>query len=219
MGAIFSAMLSPAVGVLISPFPIVGLILILLSDQARKNSICYMLGWILGNAAVFTIAMLCMRAGAAAQGDPSALGRIIALALGALLILFAVKEFLGRPKAGEEAKTPKWFDKMSRIRPLGAAGFGAFLSALNPKNMLLSISAGAAVGALNASAAHEFAAALAYTLIASCSIIVPTAAFLIAGRRLDSALDAMRVWLVQNNAVIMSLLMLMIGLNMISKAF
>ncbi len=219
MGPVFSAILSPAVGVLISPFPIVGLILILLSDKARENSLFYMLGWILGNAAVFTIAMLCMSAGAASQDDPSALGKIIAFILGALLIAFAVKEFLGRPKDGEKAKTPKWFDKMSSISPLGAAGFGVFLSALNPKNLLLSISAGTAVGALNAAVSHEFAAAIAYTLIASASIIVPTVAFLVAGKRLDKALDSMRVWLVQNNAVIMSLLMLMIGLNMISKAF
>ncbi len=219
MGSVFSAFLSPAVGVLISPFPIVGLILILLSDNARKNSIFYALGWVLGNAAVFSIAMLCMRTGAASQGGSSALGKIIALILGALLILFSVKEFLGRAKAGEEAKTPKWFDKMSKISPLGAAGFGAFLSALNPKNLLLSISAGTAVGALNVSASYELAAAIAYTLIASGSIIVPTVAFFIAGRRLDKALGAMRVWLVQNNALIMSLLLLLIGLNMVSKAF
>ncbi len=39
MGSAFSAILSPAVGILISPFPIVGLILILLSNKARINSI------------------------------------------------------------------------------------------------------------------------------------------------------------------------------------
>ncbi len=219
MGQIITAILSPAVGVLISPFPIVGLILILLSDKARANSIFYMLGWIFGNAAVFAIAMLCMGAGAASQDDPSTVGKIVALVLGILLIIFAIKEFCGRPKAGEEAKTPKWFDKMSKISPLGAIGFGVFLSALNPKNALLSVSAGTAVGALNVPSAYELAAVIIYTLIASSSIIVPAITFLFAGKRLDKALGTMRIWLVQNNAVIMSVLMLMIGLNMIGKAF
>lgn len=219
MGQIIAGILSPAVGVLISPFPIVGLILILLSERARANSIFYMLGWILGNATVFTIAMLCMSAGAASQDDPSTLAKIIALLLGILLIVFAVKEFCGRLKTGEDVKTPKWFDKMSKISPLGAAGFGVLLSALNPKNALLSVSAGAAVGAMKTSSSHEVAAVIIYMLIASASIIVPTTAFLFAGKRLEKPLSTMRVWLVQNNAIIMSVLMLMIGINMIGKAF
>lgn len=218
MGHILSAILSPAVGVVISPFPIVGLILILLSDKARANSAMYMAGWIFGNALAFTIAMLCMSAGAASRDDPSTLGRVVALALGALLVIGAIKEFHGRPRAGEEAKTPKWFDKLSKIGPFGAAGFGVLLSALNPKNALLSVGAGAAVGALSLSFAHELAAAALYTLIASSSIIVPTAAFLFAGKRMDGALNSMRIWLVHNNAVIMSVLLLIIGLNMIGKA-
>lgn len=218
MSQIFAAILSPAVGVLISPFPIVGLILILLSDKARVNSLFYMAGWILGNAAVFAISMYFMGMNSSSQDDPSTLAKIIALILGILLIALSVKEFRGRPKAGEEAKTPKWFDKMSKIESLGAAGFGLFLSALNPKNALLSISAGTAVGALKLSSGYEISAIILYTLIASCSIIVPTVAFLIAGKRLDKMLDSMRIWLVHNNAVIMSVLMLMIGLNMIGKA-
>lgn len=218
MGQIISAILSPAVGVLISPFPIVGLILILLSEKARVNSIFYMIGWIAGNALVCTIAMLCMSAGIRSQGEPSTLAKIISFVLGGLLIVCAVMEFIKRPKAGEDPKTPKWFDKMSKISSIGAIGFSLFLSALNPKNALLSLSAGAAIGALNLSGAQEGLAVGIYTLIASISIIVPTIAFLIAGQRLDKTLDAMRSWLIHNNAVIMSVLLLMIGLNMITKA-
>lgn len=219
MGQAISALLSPAVGVMISPFPIVGLILILLSEKARANSIAYMLGWFVGNAAIFTIAMLCMSAGTGAQSDPSTLAKVIFVVLGALLILAAVHEFSKRPKAGEDPKTPKWFAKMSEISPKGAVGFGVLLSALNPKNALLSISAGAAVGALHLSGMQDFASVLIFTLIASVLIIVPTIAFLVAGHRLDNFLDEVRKWLVQNNAVIMSVLFLLIGINIISKAF
>lgn len=219
MGQAISTLLSPAVGVMISPFPIVGLILILLSDKARPNSIAYLLGWFVGNAVIFTIAMLCMGAGTGAQSDPSTLVKIIFIVLGALLILAAVHEFSKRPKVGEEPKTPKWFAKMSEIAPKGAAGFGFILSALNPKNALLSISAGAGVGALHLAVGQEIASVFIFTLIASALIIVPTIAFLVAGHRLDKFLDSVRGWLVQNNAVIMSVLLLLIGINILSKAF
>lgn len=219
MGQAFSAMLSPAVGVLISPFPIVGLILILLSDKARLNSVCYMVGWVVGNAAVFTIAMLFMGAGVGSQGEPGTVAKIVFIVLGALLILAAIHEFTKRPKKGEEPKTPKWFAKMSKIGPGGALGFGLFLSALNPKNALLSLTAGASVGALGLSAGQETGSVILFALLASASIIVPTIAFLIAGHRLDKWLDSVRDWLIRYNAVIMSVLFLMIGLNIIGKAF
>lgn len=218
MGQAFSAILSPAVGVLISPFPIVGLILILLSDKARSNSVFYMCGWIVGNLLMFLIGMFFMGMGAG-QGEPGTAGRIVSLVLGALLILLAVREFMQRPKRGEEPKTPKWFAKMTQIGVAGAAGFGVFLSALNPKNALLSLGAGAGVGALGLGGTQQAISAILYVVLASASIIVPTVAFLLAGHKLDKALDSMRDWLIENNAVIMSVLLLMIGLNMLGKAF
>lgn len=216
MSQAFSAILSPAVGVLISPLPVVGLILILLSNKARSNSIFYMLGWIVGNAAVFTIGMLCMGAGVQ-QGEPGTVKTIVSVVLGILLIVVAIREFMKRPKKGQEAPTPKWFAKLTQIGVWGAAGFGFFLSALNFKNMLLSLSAGTGVGALGLSGGQEAASTVIYTFIASASIIVPTVAFLIAGKQMDKILDSLRGWLVQYNAIIMSVLLLMIGINMIAK--
>ena len=218
MSQAVAALLSPAVGVLISPFPIVGLILILLSKKARSNSVFYMLGWMLGNAVVFTVGMLGVGMGAG-QNEPGTIAKIISLVLGGLLILLAVREFLKRPKKGEVPKTPKWFSEMTKIGVFGAAGFGLFLSALNVKNALLSLGAGASVGVLGLGVPQQGLSVVIFTLIASASIIVPTVAFLLAGHRLDHTLDSMRVWLVENNAVIMSVLLFVIGIGVISKAF
>lgn len=217
MSQIFSAILSPAVGVLISPFPIVGLILILLSDKSRSNSIFYMLGWMVGNAAVFTLGMLCMGL-TTGQGGSGIVTKIVQLALGGLLLFLGVREFMKRPKKGETPQTPKWFAKMTKIGVWGAAGFGFFLSALNIKNALLSLGAGTSVGALGLPFSQQLLSILIFTLLASASIIVPTVAFLFAGHGLDKIMESTREWLVQNNAVIMSVLLLVIGLGMMSKA-
>ena len=219
MGQAFSAILSPAVGILISPFPIVGLILILLSDKARANSILYMLGWIIGNTVTFTLAMLFMGAGMSSQDDPSTIVRIVFLVLGILLIIMAVHSFMQRPKAGAEPKTPKWFAKMSKIGPLGAGGFGLVLSALNPKNLMLSLSAGASVGALTLTGSQQALITVIFVALASCAIVIPTIAFLFAGKRLNHVLNDVRAWLVHHNAIIMAVLLLLIGLSTIGKAF
>ena len=219
MGEALSAILAPAVGVLISPFPIVGLILILLSNKARLNSIFYMLGWIIGNAAVFLIAMFAIGARMEAENEPSNFARLVFLVIGLLSILFAIFEFSRRPKKGQVPKTPKWFTRMGSISAPGVGGVGLFLSALNPEDTLFSLSAGAAIGSMDLSVGQEIGAAIIYTAVASCSIIIPTIAFLIAGKRIHKTLGAARVWLIHNNSVIMAVLFLMIGIDVMSKAF
>ncbi|EPD3685896.1 GAP family protein [Listeria monocytogenes] len=216
MGSAFSAILSPAVGILISPFPIVGLILILLSNKARINSIFYTVGWIVGNIAIFFIGLFLMSSAVSSSGDQSTLVKVVLIVLGALLILLGAHDFTKRPKKGEQAATPKWFEKMSNIKPGGAMMF-AFV--VNPKNMLLSLTAGVSVGALNLSGGQETTATIIFGIIACCSIYIPTIAFLLAGSKLNNALDSTRKWLIQNNSVIMAVLFLFIGLSVISKAF
>ncbi|AIS58769.1 GAP family protein [Listeria ivanovii] len=219
MDSAFSAILSPAVGILISPFPIVGLILILLSNKARINSIFYTIGWIIGNIAIFFIGLFLMSSAVNSSGDQSMLVKIVLIVLGGLLILLGAHDFMKRPKNGEKAATPKWFEKMSNIKPGGAMIFAFALSAINPKNMLLSLTAGVSVGALNLAGGQETATIIMFTLIACCSIYIPTIAFLVAGDKLNKVLDSARKWLIQNNSVIMAVLFLFIGLSVISKAF
>ncbi|EAG0205752.1 GAP family protein [Listeria monocytogenes] len=219
MGSAFSAILSPAVGILISPFPIVGLILILLSNKARINSIFYTVGWIVGNIAIFFIGLFLMSSAVSSSGDQSTLVKVVLIVLGVLLILLGAHDFTKRPKNGEKAATPKWFEKMSNIKPGGAMIFAFVLSAVNPKNMLLSLTAGVSVGALNLAGVQETTATIIFGIIACCSIYIPTIAFLLAGSRLNNALDSTRKWLIQNNSVIMAVLFLFIGLSVISKAF
>lgn len=218
MDSAVSAILSPAVGILISPFPIVGLILILLSNKARINSIFYTLGWIIGNIVIFLIGLFVMGSAVNTSGDQSMLVKIVLIVLGVLLILLGAHDFTKRPKKGEKADTPKWFAKMSNIKPGGAMIFAFLLSAVNPKNMLLSLTAGVSVGTLNLVGGQETMAIILFGIIACCSIYIPTIAFLIAGDRLDNVLDSTRKWLIQNNSLIMALLFLFIGLSVISKA-
>ncbi|WP_271001025.1 GAP family protein [Listeria seeligeri] len=219
MDSAISAILSPAVGILISPFPIVGLILILLSNKARINSIFYTVGWIVGNIAVFFIGLFLMGSAVSSSEDQSMVVKIVLLVLGVLLILLGAHDFMKRSKNGEEATTPKWFEKMSHIKPGGAMVFAFVLSAVNPKNMLLSLTAGVSVGTLNLAGGQEITATIIFGIIACCSIYIPTIAFLIAGRKLNNVLDITRKWLIQNNSVIMAVLFLFIGLSVISKAF
>lgn len=214
---VIGELLSPAIGIAISPFPIVGLILILLSQRAKESSLFYMLGWLLGNGVVYVVAAFLLHTASEASGDPSTRQKIVRLFFSAILIFFAVKKFVQRPKKGEEAKVPKWFQKVEDIKPKGAFSLGLMLSAANPKNVLFGISAGVSVGSLSLSNGQLWGSLLLFIGIAGFTVYLPTILFSIKGTAIHQQLTQLKTWLMQNNALIMSLLMLFIGINMISK--
>ena len=65
---------------------------------------------------------------------------------GVLLLLLAVRQWRGRPKPGAEAALPGWMSAMDSLTLPKAAGLGFVLSAVNPKNLLMCVAAGAAIG-------------------------------------------------------------------------
>lgn len=56
-----------------------------------------------------------------------------------------------------------------------------------------------------------------FTLIAASMVAVPVVAFLIAGRRMEPSLNSLHAWLTQNNATVMAVLLLVIGVVLLGK--
>ena len=54
-------------------------------------------------------------------------------------------------------------------------------------------------------------------LLAASTVLIPVVGSLIAAARLAGPLEKLREWLVDNNAVIMAVLLLVIGVSMIGK--
>jgi hypothetical protein len=91
------------------------------------------------------------------------------------------------------------------------------LSAVNPKNLLLAVSAGLIVGAAGLTFSQASVVIIIFVLLAACTVIIPVIGYLIASARLAGPLDKLREWLVANNATIMAVLLLVIGVAVIGK--
>lgn len=220
MGEDIGQLLPIAVGVMLSPLPIVGVILMLLSTKAKVNGPMFLLGWLAGLAIVVggVVAFVNPDELNQSDGSPSTLNGLLHLALGILLLLLAVKQLKGRPQQGEEPAMPKWMAKMQDASPLFAFGMGAFLSGLNPKNLILGIAAAAAIVAGNLTSSQQIAAVLVFMVLASLTIGIPVLWYLAAGERAKAKLDTLRGWLVQYNWVIMCVLFLILGVKLIGDA-
>ncbi|WP_429635884.1 GAP family protein, partial [Staphylococcus aureus] len=121
------------------------------------------------------------------------------------------------PAPGETAALPKW---MSAIDSLTAGrGFvlAFILAAVNPKNLLLAAGAGVAIGTAGLSAGSTTVVVLIFVVVAASSVAIPVIGYLVAADRMRGPLDGLRDWLVRNNATVMAVLLLVIGVVLIGK--
>jgi hypothetical protein len=219
MGQAISDILPLAVGVMISPIPIIAVILMLFSPRAKVNGPSFLLGWVVGLGAVVAIVYTVADGlDTSTDSDASDGSSTLLVVLGIVLILMARRHWRGRPKAGEQAPMPKWMSAIDGITPLKAIGLGVLLSAINPKNLLLSVGAAAAVGQAPGISTDDAVVALAvFVIIASLSIAIPVLVDLLAGAKAERILDGWKAWLQQNNATVMAVLLLVIGVVLLSK--
>jgi len=94
-------------------------------------------------------------------------------------------------------------------------GGGAFLSGLNPKNLLLAVSAAAAIAATGISGGQQMLAYAIFVVIGSVGVAIPGVIYFAMGDQAAPTLDRLRQWLAHNNAVIMAALMLVIGAKLV----
>ena len=218
MGAVIGDLLPLAIGIAISPIPIIAVILMLLSRRATATSTGFLLGWVVGVVLVTVVVLaLVGQAGNTAGGEPSTLSSVLKLVLGAALILLAVRQWQGRPKEGETAAMPKWMDAIESFTFVRALLLGFGLSAINPKNLLLCLAAGTTIGAAHLPTGQVVVATVVFTLLACSSIAVPVAGYLAARDRMAAPLERLRAWLTQNNAAVMAVLLVVIGTVLLGK--
>lgn len=219
MNVVMGQVLPLALGVAISPIPIIAAILMLLSPKARVTSVGFLLGWVVGITVAVTAFTLLSSALPEQDADGSKPTQgIVQLVLAVLLFLVAMRQWRGRPKAGAAAELPKWMQAIDKVTFPVAVGLGFLLSALNPKNLILAAGAGVDIASASLDQGESIAVIALFVVVAASTVAVPVIAYLVAADKLHGPLDALRVWLERENAVIMTVLLLVIGVAMLGKA-
>jgi threonine/homoserine/homoserine lactone efflux protein len=149
-------------------------------------------------------------------GDGSPAARWIKGVLGLILMVLGVRQWLGRPRAGEVSEPPSWMAALGTFTPTRSAGLGLLMSAVKPKNPLLTIAAAAAIAEAGLPVGQEAAILLAFTLVASVAVIGPVGVLLTMGERASRVLHRWQVWLSRNNDVVMSIVLLVFGLILVA---
>jgi hypothetical protein len=113
---------------------------------------------------------------------------------------------------------PTWMGAIDSFTPVKALGFAAILAGANPKNLLLAVAGAAVIAQTGISGAQQAVAYLIFALIGTVGVGTPVVIYLTLGERSQQLLARLKDWMSRHNAVIMSVLCLVIGAKLIGDA-
>jgi threonine/homoserine/homoserine lactone efflux protein len=214
-----SAVLTYAVGVAISPTPIIAGILMLFSARARINGPMFLAGWVVAIGVLSAAAYFVADAGDAATdetaSDTISWGKA---AVGVFFLLMAAKQWRSRPAPGVQSEMPKWMAGIDSFSPGKAFTLGLLVAGVNPKNLLLSLGAGAALAQVDPTTSEAIVSWVVFVLVGSVTIAGPVIYYLVGGEKARASLDSMKQWLAVHNAAVMTVLFLFFGVKLIADA-
>lgn len=211
MGQAIGDLLPSAIGVALSPVPIIAVILILGTPKARSNGPAFALGWVLGLIIVSVIVLLVASGSDDPDSGSSDAVNVVKLLIGVLFLLLAFKQWQGRPKPGEEATLPKWMSTIDSFAPGKSLVLGAALSGANPKNLALTLAAAASIAQAGLDGGESAIAVAVFVVIGSLTVAGPVLFFMFASDRAAQPLASIKEFMSAHNAVIMMVVLLVLG--------
>lgn len=205
----FAYSLPMALGISLSPLPVVFSVSVLLSSRPA-NATAFSLGWAVGifliGFTVFLIPGL-----EAERGEPTLLAGGIRLILGAGLLFLAIRQWMKHLSGEGVSESPRLLNKLNDSTPGKTLVTGLMLSVFNPKNLLLTLAGVSYIDAYASSLAEQSLVLLFFTLVASAGVILPIIGYILFPARAQSFLAVTRSWLLRNNAAVVGSFLLALG--------
>jgi hypothetical protein len=219
MGEAIRQSLPLAIGVALSPIPIIAVVLMLTTPRARANGSAFVLGWLLGLGVVGAVVLALAGSGDVGErGQPATWVSWLKLLLGVLLLVVAVQQFRDRPHQAEQVPLPRWMGAIDRFKPGQALGGGAALAGANPMNLLLAVGGAAAIDQTGIPGGQQAIAYAVFAIVGTLGVGAPLGLYFAMGKRSAELLGRLKDWMGHNNAVILSVLCLVIGMKLLGDA-
>lgn len=217
MNEAIGGVLPAAVAVALSPIPIVAVIVMLGTPRARRNGPAFAVAWVIGLSVVMAAVLLVFGGGNTSDAADTSV-RWGTFGLGVLMLWLAVRQWRKRPPKGQDVELPGWVTHVDEFTWVKSFASGVVLSAVNPKNLALTLAASGAIATSGLDGADKTLAAAAFVAIASSSVIGLVAVALVAPRATAAPLSAIRQYMARNSSVIMAVILLLLGAKLIGDA-
>ncbi len=207
-------LLPSAIGVALSPVPIIATVVMLGAPRARRQGPAFALGWMAGLAAVSVLVVVIAGAGDAAA-EPSTVLSWAKVVIGALFAAMAAKQWRSRPRPGVEPEPPRWMAAIDTLSTGRSTLLGSALSGLNPKNLALTLAAAATIAQAGLSDRSAAAAIAVFVVVGSLTVAGPVVLFLVAPGKAAAPLRSVKDFMSAHNAAIMTVVLLLLGAKLL----
>lgn len=208
MTSTLTTLIPSAIGLALSPVPIVELILVLFSTRRAVNAAAFVLTLLLLSFAALVVGALGGQAAASDGGTGSAMA-LVFIVLGVGLLLLGVTNWRNRADTSE----PPVLAAISGMGPAAVAFLGLGATWINPKNLVLLLAAGKTVG----DASNPWFVGLVFLVVATLPYTAAAGYALFGGPTAQAHLDRIRTWLVERNRLIMGIVCALMGLLLLAK--
>jgi len=193
----------------LSPITVIPAVLVLHAPRPRPASLSFLGGWLLGMVALTAAFVAASDLLGGLHQTPPTWASWVRVAMGLALIVFGVVRWLTRHRQG---KSPAWMRSFAKLTPLRAGVTGVVLTAVRLEVLILCAVAGLAIGTGGLNPAAGWVSGAVFVAVSSSTVAIPILAYVGAGGRLDEALERLKVWMEQNHAAMLAVILVLIGL-------
>lgn len=214
LNGVLGDLLPSAIAVALSPIPIVAVVVVLGGRGARTAGPAFAAGWVAGLAAVSAVVLLLVGGATTPDGDDTGLVWW-KIAVGVVFVAMALQQWRKRPRRDEPQPEPSWMATLDQAGAGRAVVLGVALSAANPKNLALTLTAAASIAESGLAGGETVLAAAVFVAIGSLTVAGSVAFRLVAGERAAKPLASIKQFMAANNAVIMMVVLLLLGAKLL----
>jgi hypothetical protein len=200
----------------VAPAMIVAVILML----SAKGGLAKSLAFILGRILIYTLwgllfLALAGRLSDTGGGEASPASMAVKTILGGLLLILAVKIYLGEDDP--DAPPPKWMTALEKASSGAMFGIGALLSIVQIRFVLLMLAGATIISDAHLPAVQTIIALIVLVLAVTWVQLLPIVLYLVMGDRAQAMLDSLNDWLARNQRMVNVVVLGLFGIVLLGQ--
>ena len=214
MGSLLLELLPITILSALTPWTIVGVIVLLASRHGVRKAAAFTLGWFTAILLLGALVVAGVTGGADEHSSSVTWVQVgLQLGFGLALLLFAHNRWNRRPARGQSAAEPRWIGKLDGIGVVWAFALGAFWI-----NGFLVVPAALEISRADVTGPQKAVALVFYAVGASAALITVIAYRLLSPDRAIAGLGRLRGWVGQNSTATVAGVVGVIGAGLVLKA-
>lgn len=201
----------------LSPISILPALLLAASARPGTNSAALLGGWLATLAALLLGALLVTDTVPHPDVDQEPGIGWVQFVTGLIFVGFGVVKWI-RARGTSDRRPPRWMSQLETYTPGKSARLGVILAGANPKNIALSLAAGAEIALFADGGGASVGAALLFIVIGSVGVLAPSVVRIGLGGRSDAVLASMRGWFERNSTTMSIVVLIGLGALLVVKA-